>query len=103
MLKYHRTMLSELSWICNQLGVKLDYTSTNELKLRDRQMALMDVSKVLFGVLSDCKDNPNREEDLDTAYKCLEKLEALRTKTYPDRSGYLNPEEQLNQKEDKQC
>lgn len=95
-------MLSELSWICNQLGGELDYTSTHESKLKDRQRALMDVSKVLFGVLSDCKDNDHREHDLEVAYKCLEKLEALRQKTYPDRNGYSKPEEQPTQKEDKQ-
>jgi hypothetical protein len=101
MLKYHRTMLSELSWICNQLGAELDYTSTHESKLQERQRALMDVSKVLYGVLADCKDNEHRDRDLEVAYECIEKLEALRVKTYPDRNGYLKPEERVNQKEDK--
>lgn len=94
MNKYHRTILSELASICNQLGGSLDYTSTHESKLKDRQRAHMLVQHVVFGVLVDHPENENRKEDLSKAYESLEELKALAKKTYPDRNNYLNPEEQ---------
>lgn len=72
----------------------MDYTSTHESKLKDRQQAHMLVHHVLFGVLVDCKENDQRGEDLDKAYESLEKLKQLVKKMYPDRNGYYKPEEQ---------
>lgn len=93
MLKYHRIILSELAAICNQLGAELDYTSTHESKLKDRQKAHMLVHHVLYGVLVDSPENDNRKDDLEKAYKSLDELKALTKKTYTDRNGFLKPEE----------
>ena len=98
MLKYHRKILSELQSLCNSLGATLDYTATHESKLKDRQRAHVLVSDVLYGVLVDHPDNDHRSEDLDKAYKALEKLKDLTKKTYTDRQGYLKPEEEAAQK-----
>lgn len=93
MNKHHRRILSELAHICNQLGVTLDYTSTHESKLKDRQKAHMLVHHVLFGILADDPENDYRIEDMEKCHKSLEELKALINKTYPDRNGYLKPEE----------
>jgi hypothetical protein len=91
MKKKHREILSELCAICNQLGVKLDYTATHESKLRDRQQAHMLAHHVLFGVLVDHPENDQAEDDMNKAIESLNELKALQAKTYPDRNNYLNP------------
>lgn len=91
--KRQREILAELSELCNQLGVELDGTATNVRKYIDRQMALMDVHKIIYGVLCDDSENEFRDEDVADAYKSLETLREIKSKIYPDRNGYLKPGE----------
>lgn len=89
----HRKILSELQSLCNGLGCHLDGTATREEKYIDRQRALVDVSHVLFAVLADHPENDYRKEDFERAYESMNKLRAIKSKIYPDRSGFLKPEE----------
>jgi len=87
MTKKQRAMLIDLLGFCNVLGGCLDRTSTHESKLWDRQEALMDVYKVLYGVLTQHKENDYADEDWDEAEKSLENIKQLTKKVYPDRIG----------------
>ena len=93
MTKRQREMLAKLCEVCNQLGVELDGTATNTRKYIDRQMALMNVHTVLYGVLCDEAENDFREVDVERGNKALLELSELIKKTYPDKNGYLKEEE----------
>lgn len=93
MKKEHRKILAELQSLCNQLGSSLDGTATNPMKYIDRQKAMMDVSHILFAVLADHPENEDREDDFRRAEKSIQWLRTLKGKIYPDRSGFIKPEE----------
>lgn len=73
--------------VCNKLGSRLDLTAVCTLKLYDRQQALMLVSNVLYGILSQHEDNECSYEDMNKALLSLKKLESLVDKEYPDKMG----------------
>ena len=87
MKKKQRKMLAQLCELCNQLGSDLDGTATNNKKYIERQKAHMLVYKVIYGVLVDETENPNRNYDINIAMGALTDLEVLTKKVYPDRNG----------------
>ena len=87
MKKSHRKILSDLQIMCNQMGSTLDYTSTNESKLRDRQQSLMKISHILFGILVDHPENENNDYDQQLLKESMEHMRMLAKKEYPDRQG----------------
>lgn len=91
--KRQREILAELSELCNQLGVELDGTATSVRKYIDRQLSLMDVHTIIYGVLCDDPENEFREEDVARCYEALQSLRDTKAKIYPDKNGYLKPEE----------
>lgn len=82
-------MLQELMQITGDLGGSLDYTATHYNKLRDRQLALGKVAKVVYGVLLDHANNEEREDDKRFAEEKLEEIKNLLKIVYPDRSGEI--------------
>jgi hypothetical protein len=89
MNKRQRKMLARLQEVCNELGSTLDYSAVSKGKLIDRQKALMDVSKVLYGVLCDDPENDQREYDLEQAEAALKRIEKLPNISYPDINGFM--------------
>ena len=45
------------------------------------------VSNILYGILVQHPDNEYSEEDMNKAIKCMEHMECLADKEYPDRNG----------------
>lgn len=93
MTKKQRNLLSRTMSACNDLGGNLDYSSTNIVKLMDRQKAHMLVYNVIYGVFGDDPQNDQRFYDLEMAETNLIELEQLRGKSYPDKNGYFKKEE----------
>lgn len=94
MNKNQRQILKRLMNVTNDFGGSLDRTSTSNNKLHDRQEAHGKVSSIIYhGILLDHKDNETRDYDLGIAEKLLSELEQLSKKTYPDKTGFLKPEE----------
>lgn len=93
MTKTQRDLLADLMSYCNNLGNTLDGTATNSAKYIERQRAHSLVSTVLYGVFGDHEENDFRDNDISKAKEALGKLKELVNKTYPDKNGYLKPEE----------
>lgn len=87
MNKRQRKILSECCSICNDLGSPLDGSATSVRKYIDRQMAHMEVHKILYGALVDTPENEQREFDFECAEKALVRLKEIADKTYKDRNG----------------
>lgn len=85
-----RKLLQRLMVVCNKLGSAVDRTAVSEQKLYESQQAHMLVSNILYGILAQHPDNEYAEEDMDKAKKCLNQMEHLADKEYPDRNGILN-------------
>lgn len=86
--KYQRKVLAEVISISNDLGGQLDYTATNPMKLIDRQQAHSIVSNVLYCLMCDNTENPQRDIDLESLEEDLKKLVEIRDRNYGDRNGY---------------
>lgn len=82
-------LLTRLMTVCNKLGGKVDRTAVSGQMLYEYQQAHMLVCNVLYGVLTQHPDNEYAEEDMDKALKCLDQMEYLADKEYPDRNGNL--------------
>lgn len=67
---------------CNKLGSPIDRTAISEIKLYEFQQAHMLVSNVLYGILSQHKENEYAKEDMDKAINSLNKIEILTDKEY---------------------
>lgn len=89
MNKSERMLLNRLMVVCNKLGGKVDRTAVSEQKLYEYQQAHMLVSNILYGILAQHPDNEYAEYDMDKAIKCLDQMEYLADKEYPDRNGNL--------------
>ena len=87
MTKNERILLNRLMDVCNKLGGAVDRTAVSERKLFDHQQAHMQVSNVLYGMLTQHPDNEYSEEDMKKALINLEYLEELVNVEYPDRNG----------------
>lgn len=87
MNKSERALLQRLMIVCNKLGSAVDRTAVSERKLYERQQAHMLVSNILYGILAQHPDNEYSEEDMNKAIKCMEQMECLADKEYPDRNG----------------
>jgi len=80
-------MLYRLQKACSWLGNKLDGTATHPHKYQYRQLAHSSVAKVIYGILSDDPENPQREYDVEEAEIHLGYLESLTKAEFSDRSG----------------
>ena len=85
--KYQRSVLNQVMSISNDLGGTLDYTAVNPQKLIDRQKAHGIISNVLYYLLCDNTDNPQREIDLEMLEDDLKRLSEIRDRDYGDRYG----------------
>lgn len=93
MKSWERRLLNRLMVVCNDLGGAVDRTAVSEQKLYERQQALMKISNVIYGILAQNPNNPFKEKDYNKALEDIMELESLVDKVYPDRNGYLRPEE----------
>ena len=86
--KRQREMLAELCQTCNKLGAVLDPTATNPKKYQDRQVAHIDVYRVLYAVLCDDPENDLREDNINDGYESLINLKEILNRQYGDRTGF---------------
>lgn len=86
--KYQRNILAELMGLTNDLGGTLDGTATSGQKYIDRQRAMMNVYKVIYGLFGDNPLNDNRDDDIETIEKNMQILRDLKDKVYPDKNGF---------------
>lgn len=93
MTKTQKELLRRLMFVCNTLGNQLDGTATCMEKYIERQQAHSLTYHVLSGVFGDNVNNPYRNEDISNAFECIEKMEKLAKKIYPDKTGFLSKEE----------